>query len=292
MGRDCFVQNFFDHDPGPDRRDYACGRLSYDGHPGTDFRVVDIPAMMRGVSVVAAAPGTVKAVRDGMPDVGLAGISREALKGKDAGNGVVIDHGDSWETQYSHLLKGSTAVRPGQAVEAGVPLGRIGMSGAADFPHVDFAVRHEGKEVDPFTGTASAVACGDTGRTLWRADALEALKYQPTGGLVSGFAAGPADFDEARKGTYAQELLKDPPALVFWADVFGVQAGDEQRMSIAAPGGKVIDDRSYHTEIQQSVMVRLHRPEAPAGRLASREVPGHLYPAEGRSGGRPAGGYH
>lgn len=242
IGRDCFVQNFFDHDPGPDRRDYACGRLSYDGHPGTDFRVADLPAMMRGVTVVAAAGGTVKGVRDGMPDVGLAGTSREALKGKDAGNGVVIDHGDGWETQYSHLLKGSVSARPGQVVEVGTPLGRIGMSGAADFPHVDFSVRHDGEEIDPFTGTGSAVACGETGRTLWRAEALAALEYQSTGGLVSGFATGPAASEEARKGAYGQESLRDPPALVFWADVFGVQAGDEQRISIGAPGGKVIHE--------------------------------------------------
>ena len=151
------MQNFFDHDPGPDRRDYACGRLSYDGHSGTDFRVADVPAMMRGVTVVAAAPGTVKAVRDGMADIRLAEIGREALKGREAGNGVVIDHGDGWETQYSHLRKGSTLVRPGQTVEAGTPLGRIGMSGQAEFPHVDFAVRHDGQEIDPFTGTAGPI---------------------------------------------------------------------------------------------------------------------------------------
>jgi hypothetical protein len=244
IGRDCFVQNFFDHDPGPERRDYACGSLSYDGHNGTDFRVADIPAMTRGVTVVAAAGGTVKAVRDGMPDVGLAGTSREALKGREAGNGVVIDHGDGWETQYSHLLKGSTLVRPGQTVEAGTPLGRIGMSGQAEFPHVELAVRHAGEAIDPFTGPAGPAGCGETGGTLWRAEAMAVLKYQPTGGLVSGFAAGPAVSEEARKGAYAQQTLKDPPALVFWADVFGVQAGDEQRMSIAGPGGKVIHDNA------------------------------------------------
>jgi murein DD-endopeptidase MepM/ murein hydrolase activator NlpD len=135
IGRDCFVQNFFDHDPGPDRRDYACGWLSYDGHDGTDFRVADVPAMMRGVTVVAAAPGTVKVVRDGMDDINLAEIGREALKGREAGNGVVIDHGDGWETQYSHMRKASIVVRSGQAVEAGTPLGRIGLSGATEFPH-------------------------------------------------------------------------------------------------------------------------------------------------------------
>jgi hypothetical protein len=242
IGRDCFVQNFFDHDPGPERRDYACGNLSYDGHTGTDFRVADIPAMTRGVTVVAAAGGTVKAVRDGMPDAGLAGTSREALKGREAGNGVVIDHGDGWETQYSHLLKGSTLVRPGQTVEAGTPLGRIGMSGQAEFPHVELAVRHEGKAVDPFTGSAGPAGCGETGGTLWQVETMAVLKYQPTGGLVSGFAAGPAVSEDARKGAYAQQTLKDPPALVFWADVFGVQGGDEQRMSIAAPGGQVIHE--------------------------------------------------
>ncbi|UEM06663.1 M23 family metallopeptidase [Skermanella rosea] len=242
IGRNCFVQNFFDHDPSPDRRDYSCGRLSYDGHSGTDFRVADIPSMLRGVTVVAAAGGTVKAVRDGMPDVGLAGTGREALEGREAGNGVVIDHGDGWETQYSHLSKDSTVVKAGQKVESGTPLGRIGMSGMAEFPHVDFSVRHEGREIDPFTGSADLPACGDITRTLWRADTLAVLRYQPTGGLVSGFAEGPAASAEARKGSYARETLKDPPALVFWADVFGAQAGDEQQIRITAPDGNVIHE--------------------------------------------------
>ena len=242
IGRDCFVQNFVDHDPGPDRRDYACGRLSYDGHSGTDFRVADVPAMMRGMTVVAAAPGTVKAVRDGMADINLAEIGREAVKGREAGNGVVIDHGDGWETQYSHLRKGSTTVRPGQTVEVGTPLGQIGMSGAAEFPHVDFAVRHNREEIDPFTGSADPKACGETGQTLWRGDVLAMLKYQPTGGLVSGFTSEPPKSDQARKGSYAEEAFGNPPALVFWADVFGVQAGDEQRISITAPDGKPLQE--------------------------------------------------
>jgi murein DD-endopeptidase MepM/ murein hydrolase activator NlpD len=242
IGRDCFVQNFFDHDAGPDRRDYTCGRLTYDGHSGVDFRVADVPAMMRGVTVVAAAPGTVKGVRDGMADINLAEIGREALKGKDAGNGVVIDHGDGWETQYSHLRKGSVLVRRGQTVEAGTPLGLIGMSGAAEFPHVHFSVRHTGQEIDPFTGTANPTACGETGQSLWRGDVLAMLKYQPTGGLVSGFASEPPKSDQAQKGAYAEETFADPPALVFWANVFGVEPGDEQRISITAPDGKLLEE--------------------------------------------------
>jgi hypothetical protein len=249
IGRNCFVQNFFDHDPSPDRRDYACGRLSYDGHSGTDFRVADIPAMTRGVTVVAAAPGIVKAARDGMPDFKVTETCRQALKGREAGNGVVIDHGEGWETQYSHLRQGSIAVRPGQAVMVGTALGSIGMSGVAEFPHVDFSVRRNGETIDPFTGTSAPIACGETGQALWRQDVLEILKYQPTGGLVSGFAAGPPQADRARNGAYAEETLGDPPALVFWADIFGVQAGDEQRVSIATPDGAILHQSS---EILQS----------------------------------------
>jgi hypothetical protein len=48
--------------------------------------------------------------------------------------------------------------------------------------------------------------------------------------------------DQARKGAYAEETFGNPPALVFWADVFGVQAGDEQRISIMAPDGKPLQE--------------------------------------------------
>ena len=42
IGKVCNIQNYFDHDPGPARMDYACGRLGYDGHDGTDIRLPDM----------------------------------------------------------------------------------------------------------------------------------------------------------------------------------------------------------------------------------------------------------
>jgi hypothetical protein len=128
-GRDCFIQNYVDNDPGPGRRDYACGPLSYDGHVGTDFRVPDRAAMLRGVAVVAAAPGVVRATRDGMADISIRETGREAVAGREAGNSVLIDHGDGWETQYSHLRRDSVRVHPGDRVKAGAVLGLIGLSG-------------------------------------------------------------------------------------------------------------------------------------------------------------------
>ena len=177
MAKVCSIQKHFDLDPGPERLDYACGRLTGDGHDGTDIRVPDFPAMDRGVAVVAAAPGVVKAVRDGMADAsvrksGPGEGGREAIAGREAGNGVVIDHGDGWETQYSHLKRGSIAVKPGDRVAAGQRLGLIGLSGQTEYPHVHFSVRYQGRSLDPFVGSADRFACGDTRRPLWSSAAL------------------------------------------------------------------------------------------------------------------------
>ena len=57
LGKDCFIQQYTDIDPGPEARDYRCGSATYDGHKGTDFRVLSLEAAARGVPVLASAPG-------------------------------------------------------------------------------------------------------------------------------------------------------------------------------------------------------------------------------------------
>jgi murein DD-endopeptidase MepM/ murein hydrolase activator NlpD len=249
MGTVCNIQNYFDHDPGPGRMDYACGRLGYDGHDGTDIRVPDIPTMERGVTVVAAAPGVVKALRDEMDDISIRKTGKDAVKGREAGNGVVIDHGGGWETQYSHLKRGSILVTRGQRVEAGDPLGLIGLSGMTEFPHVEFAVRHDGEPIDPFVGEAPYKACGDARRPLWSAKALAQLDYRPTGPLIAGFATVGPDGDAAQEGAYAAESLPaSAPALVLWAEVFGTLKGDVQRFQIEGPDGQSFFDHANPLE--------------------------------------------
>ena len=137
IGRECLVQKLFDHDPTPSRLDYRCGVLTTDGHDGIDFRLRTMADLAARISVVAAADGTVLRVRDGEPDVSVK--VRKELNGRDAGNGVVIDHGGGWETQYSHLRMGSVRVKPGEKIRAGDQIGLIGMSGNAEFPHLHFA---------------------------------------------------------------------------------------------------------------------------------------------------------
>lgn len=236
VGQKCFIQNYYDHDQGPGRKDYACGRLSYDGHDGTDFRLPDYRAMQEGTAILAAAPGKVLRVRDGMPDINLNSIDPELIEGREAGNGVLLDHGRGWVTQYSHLRQGSVLVEPGQQVKRGQKLGLIGLSGMTEFPHVEFTVRYQGKELDPFVGKKGFHGCGTTTGSLWEKTALKEMKYQPTGVLNAGFANYRPVAARARRGMYADRTWTVPAnALVFWVDLFGVLEHDRQEFLIIGP---------------------------------------------------------
>jgi hypothetical protein len=236
-GQDCFIQNYFDHDPGIGWSDYACGHLSYDGHTGTDFRLPGMEAMRKGVAVIAAADGVVAGQRDGEPDIPVMMHTGNADSGKRAaGNAVIIDHGDGWETQYSHMRQGSVTVHIGQQVHAGDQLGMVGLSGNTEFPHVDFTVRHNGQVLDPFAPSGKGT-CAAGADTLWKPEVLNILRYIPTGILLAGWASETPDWNKARNGEYP-ELGSDAAALVFWIELFGVQAGDRQTFEMFDPQGR------------------------------------------------------
>lgn len=243
VGADCFVQNYVDHDPGPGFADFTCGRLGYDGHPGTDIRLPTLAEMRAGVPVLAAAAGIVLRLRDGMADVSTDEIGREAVAGREAGNSVIIDHGDGWQTQYSHMMRGSIAVEPGQPVEAGQQLGLIGLSGDTEFPHLHFELRHNGETIDPYVGPGVAERCGQGGTPLWDEAAASALAYRPTALLAAGFAAEAPSYERTLAGAYAGEdtlPTTASPALVFWTYLMGTQEGDQLWFSLTGPDGAVV----------------------------------------------------
>lgn len=236
LGQDCFVQNYFDHGTGARPQDYTCGALTYASHHGTDFRLRDLAAMRKGVAVVAAAPGIVVGVRDGEPDINVKQLDKTALKGKEAGNGVRIDHGDGWSTQYSHMLLGSIKVRAGQKVQAGDLLGMVGLSGNTEFPHVDFSVKKDGKPLDPFN--PESASCGGVMSPLWSRQTAEKLRYQATGILIAGFSATPPKREIAENGGYSlKHIPADSESLAYWVQLFGLCNGDLLTLELLAPDG-------------------------------------------------------
>lgn len=239
LGEDCFILLYPDRDPSPEEAvDFGCGRQTYDGHKGTDFAISDEATMAQGVPVLAAAPGTVLRVRDGMPDRRLRSLSeKEEVAGVECGNGIVIDHGNQWQTQYCHLRNGSISVRPGMEVEAGTPLGMVGASGAASFPHVHVSVRYQGEVVDPFVGANAAPGCNVQRNSLW----ADSLGYQPTGPIDAGFAAEAPTMDDLWEGRFRDSLLsRDIPAILFWVHTYGVLQGDEFAFKLTAPNGEIV----------------------------------------------------
>jgi hypothetical protein len=242
-GKTCFIQSYFDHDPGPGAQDHACGSATYDGHDGIDIRLSSAAETTKGVAVIAAADGIVKGSRDGMADR----IAREAggldsVKSVECGNGVSLDHGDRFETQYCHMKRGSVIVKPGDKVSRGQKLGEVGFSGAADFPHVHLTVRKNGKELDPFTATSALQACNKDGastQVLWDEKAAKAFAYVNGEAIQAGFTSDASVSDKVRSSDTTAPAVPDAtsPVLLFFASFINLKIGDEVVLDVTGPGG-------------------------------------------------------
>ncbi|WP_460272417.1 M23 family metallopeptidase [Celeribacter sp. ULVN23_4] len=257
LGQTCYIQNYVDTDPGPGAADFTCGTLSYDGHTGTDFALPTLLDMQQGVDVLASAPGTVKAIRDGMADIAQNTEGAPDITGRECGNGVVIDHGDGWRSQYCHMKQGSIAVQKGQRVGASTVLGQVGLSGQTEFPHVHLALRHNGKLVDPFN-PSGLIFCGEDAMqngTLWDRDML----YHVGGLLTLGLATEIPTYDDVTSGTVGIEggahLTSESPALVVFGFGYGALKSDIVRLSIFGPDGEVIS----HDAILEDNQARMYR---------------------------------
>lgn len=237
MGIRCYIQSHVDRDPGPGFTDFSCGSLSYDGHKGVDFRVATFAEMAKGVGIIAVAPGAVRAIRDGVEDLGASDFP----EGQDCGNAVVLIHDDGWETQYCHLAKGSVVVREGDHVKAGDRLGAMGYTGRTEFPHLHLSVRKDGDPIDPFGAQKMAEGCDQPETdSLWSPDAQTHLTYQPGGIVDIGITDAPPDLARIRQGD--QPILEDASAttLIVWGRFFGVQKGDVVTVRLIGPAGEVI----------------------------------------------------
>lgn len=234
LDNDCHIQQFVDHDPSRDAADFNCQGLSYDGHKGTDFALPSLNRMAVGVDVLASASGAVKGVRNDMVDVGFSKKTADYVRGRECGNGVVIDHGNGWETQYCHMKINSVRVSPGDMVAVGDVLGQVGLSGRAQFPHVHLSVRKNGVIIDPFD--PEGVGCDATEvNTLWQDDPV----YRPGGLIAVGISGAIPPYEDVKAGTVAA-FDATSAALVIWAYGFGFREGDILQMGINGPNNLVI----------------------------------------------------
>ena len=273
LGKTCFIQSYVDIDLGSGVQDFACGSATYEGHKGVDFRLLSAAETAKHVAVIASADGTVKGVRDGMTDIFLnRNGGPSSVKDRECGNGVVIDHGQGWETQYCHMLNGSVAVKSGEPVKRGQRLGNTGFSGAADFAHVHLQVRHNNVIVDPFTGDPQNAVCQkDRSATqgLWLPEVAGKLVYTDGQALTAGFAESPA---------FVGSIEDQPPALpsatsqalVFYARFINLRTGDQIKINVTGPGGFIVDETSKPLDRNKATWVsyggkKLTKPAWPAG---------------------------
>ncbi|MET0532476.1 MAG: M23 family metallopeptidase [Microvirga sp.] len=241
IGRTCFIQHYVDHNETDAASDYRCGTLTYDKHNGTDIRVPTLAAA-RTVDVVAAADGKVLRLRDGVEDVSVNERGRQSVANTECGNGLVVDHGNGWETQYCHMAKGSLSVKPGDPVKAGDRLGRIGLSGLTEFPHLHFTLRKDGKVVDPFQPGPPTKSCDTRGiGSLWEPETQRVLAYQAGSVLNKGFAPGPITMDAIESGAAERTVpVTTSPALVAYVRTIGLKGGDVQTLTLFDPDGKAL----------------------------------------------------
>jgi murein DD-endopeptidase MepM/ murein hydrolase activator NlpD len=102
---------------------------TYRAHLGVDYGA---PA---GAAVVAVAAGTV--VSAGWSGGG--------------GNMVRLRHASGFESYYLHLSRFGKGIRRGSRVDQGQVIGRVGATGTATGPHLDYRLRKNGVFVNPLT---------------------------------------------------------------------------------------------------------------------------------------------
>jgi hypothetical protein len=238
VGKSCEVQHYVDRDPGPGVLDYRCGHRTNDKHDGVDIRLTDMAAQRAGVDVLAAAAGRVIAVRDGVPDISIRAPGAPSVVGHECGNRVGIRIAPGWIIDYCHLAQGSLKVKVGDTVAAGQPLAHVGLSGDTEFPHLHFSVRHDNLVVDPFSPAATG-GCATAPGTLWTPAAASQAPYKRGVVLNAGFSTAVVDM-AAIEDRAVPAPSAASPAIVAYARLIGLEAGDVIDISLLGPDGKTL----------------------------------------------------
>ena len=267
-GPSCFLQNLTDLDPTKGRLDPFCGQATYDGHKGTDIRVRSFKEMDAGVDVLALADGVVLRARDGARDrLVETQADFAAIKGRECGNGVVIDHSaagyEGWSSQSCHLAKGSLVVKAGDNIKRGQKIGRIGLSGSTQFPHVHVTVRKDGQVRDLLTNLRAGEGCdAKSTQNLFEPSAWKNIVSRNQPLIDFGFASGAVNGKSLLRNEVVLPTVDTP--LVFYAKFINLKKGDEVHLEVKNESGIYAS----------SVGNPLTKPQATFTAFAGRKTPG------------------
>jgi len=260
LGKDCWISRYSDRKKGKGKADYMCGRRTQHNHRGTDFSITNYGQMKKGVAVLAAAGGTVLRLRDNVADQAVSDNNLTAVRGKECGNGIILEHTADFTTGYCHMKNASLTVKVGDTVVAGQKIGEVGLSGNTEYPHLHFNVMKKGKRIDPFDGKALNQACGAAeGNGLWAKKPI----YETMDLLPLVFSSEVLN-RQTRWSVQPTQFSSTAPALILTGRAWNVLEGDHWLFHIIRPDGVEATERSLTAkENRQSQWYanRLFRPK-------------------------------
>jgi len=106
---------------------------------------IDKPRQHTGVDIAAPKGTPVHATAQGVVEF----VQHRYSPNRNYGKYIIINHGFGKQTLYAHLSK--IFVKPGQQIERGQIIGRVGDTGRATGPHLHYEVREKETPVDPLS---------------------------------------------------------------------------------------------------------------------------------------------
>jgi murein DD-endopeptidase len=241
LNQDCFVTMYPDH--AQEGKDFSCERLSSPNLRGTLISLRNAKLLYDpGIEVVAVADGTVLEVSNGFEDDYSFTLEQQ---NDSCGNSVVIEHENNFRTTYCHLKKSSVLVNPGQKINRGDVIAKLGASGSTSQPQLYFGLSYKSIAIDPFTATDLNTPCSQAGKTYTKSMWQNHISYRQSGIREVGIADAEPELKDIWANKYPNNsVASNSKALVFWVHIFGQEIGDKEQMKIYKPDGALFFDKT------------------------------------------------